>query len=152
MGDGVSTEASAVEGTSIEWPSAADTLHPTCFVCASDNARGLRVRFTSGHNGDGSTAEFECRPCFEGYPGVIHGGIVCTLLDAAMTHCLLQAGRSGRTGRLSVRFEQAVVARGAARVSARVIRSRGRRVELAATLTQGGATKATASGVFMLDV
>jgi acyl-coenzyme A thioesterase PaaI-like protein len=121
-------------------------------VCGSDNARGLRVRFTSGGNGDGSTAEFVCDSCFEGYPGVIHGGIVCTLLDAAMTHCLLRAGRSGRTARLTVRFEQAVLARGRASVSARMVRSRGRRVELAAMLTQDGATKAIASGVFMLDV
>lgn len=68
-----------------------------------------------------------------------------------MTHCLLRAGRSGRTGRLSVRFEQVVLARGTANVSARIVRSRGRRVELSAMVTQDGATKATASGVFMLD-
>jgi hypothetical protein len=51
-----------------------------------------------------------------------------------------------------VRFEQAVLARGTASVSARVVRSRARRVELSAALTQDGTTKATASGVFMLDV
>jgi len=43
-------------------------------------------------------------PKFEGYSGMVHGGIIATLLDSAMTHCLLHKGVSALTGRLSVRY------------------------------------------------
>jgi acyl-coenzyme A thioesterase PaaI-like protein len=81
----------------------------------------------------------------------MHGGIVCAVLDGAMANCLFATGRAGRTGRLTVRFRQPVLARGTATVSARLVRIRGRRAELEAALEQDGQVKAGASGVFMLD-
>jgi len=29
-----------------------------------------------------------------GYPGIVHGGIIATILDCAMTNCLLMKGIS----------------------------------------------------------
>jgi acyl-coenzyme A thioesterase PaaI-like protein len=126
-----------------------EVLHAGCVVCGSANSRGLGLRFTRADTG--VTAEFACDPSYEGYRDVIHGGIVCTLLDAAMAHCLFATGRSGRTGRLSVRFRHPVAARTTARVFATLVRMRGRVAALTATLTQDGQVKATASGTFVLD-
>jgi len=54
---------------------------------------------------DGSVrADFIADPKFEGHSGIVHGGIIATLLDSAMTHCLLSKGISAVTGRLSVRY------------------------------------------------
>jgi len=47
---------------------------------------------------------FTADPKFEGYSGMVHGGIIATLLDSAMTHCLLKKGISALTGRLSIRY------------------------------------------------
>jgi acyl-coenzyme A thioesterase PaaI-like protein len=126
-----------------------EVLHAGCVACDAANSRGLGLRFTPVDGG--VTAEFACEPSYQGYRDVIHGGIVCTLLDAAMTHCLFAAGRSGRTGRLSVRFRHPVAARGSATVSAAVVRMRGSAASMAATLMQDGEVKATASATFVLD-
>jgi acyl-coenzyme A thioesterase PaaI-like protein len=126
-----------------------EVLHAGCVACGSANGRGLNLRFTRVDGG--VTAEFACDASYEGYRDVIHGGIVCTLLDAAMTHCLFAAGRSGRTGRLSVRFRHPVAARGSAQVSAAIVRLRGRVASMTARLTQDGEVKATASAAFVLD-
>jgi len=47
---------------------------------------------------------FFADPKFEGYSGIIHGGIVATLLDSAMTHCLLMKDIPALTGRLSIKY------------------------------------------------
>ena len=41
---------------------------------------------------------------FEGYSGMVHGGIIATLLDSAMSHCLFKKGIMALTGRLSIRY------------------------------------------------
>jgi acyl-coenzyme A thioesterase PaaI-like protein len=54
---------------------------------------------------DGSVvSHFEGSSLFQGYRGIIHGGIVAALLDAAMTHCLFHHGIQALTGDLQVRF------------------------------------------------
>jgi hypothetical protein len=124
--------------------------HPNCVVCGSANPRGLDLRFTP--LADGSVvADVPCEPALEGYPGMLHGGIVSAVLDGAMANCLFHAGITGHTGRLSVRFRQPVEAGRPATVSARLARSRQRAAELSAELTQDGRTKASASAVFMLE-
>ncbi len=53
-----------------------------CFGCGRLNLHGLRLRFVQ--EGDGVRAPFTPRLVDEGYGGVVHGGIVATLLDEAM--------------------------------------------------------------------
>jgi uncharacterized protein (TIGR00369 family) len=77
--------------------------HPDCVVCGSRNARGLQLAFTRQTDGSVS-ASFACDPAWTGYPGCLHGGVICTLLDAAMTNCLFARGKTAVTGRLTVRF------------------------------------------------
>lgn len=84
-------------------------LHPECFVCRSPHANGLGVRFRA--NADGSIVGiFDCSQLFQGYQGMLHGGVISAMLDGAMTHCLFAHGRSGVTARLIVRFLHPVAA------------------------------------------
>lgn len=53
-----------------------------CFVCGSDNERGLKLSFTV-EDGEAYT-EFTPPFYFQGYAGILHGGIVSTLLDEVM--------------------------------------------------------------------
>jgi acyl-coenzyme A thioesterase PaaI-like protein len=78
-------------------------LHRNCFACGSDNEIGLGLKFHKREDGT-VFGNFFADPKFEGYSGIIHGGIVATLLDSAMTHCLLMEDIPGLTGRLSVKY------------------------------------------------
>ena len=118
-------------------------------MCGARNARGFRLQFTPFPDGQGVTADFDCDRSFEGYPGVVHGGIVSALLDGAMTHCLFQSGRAGRTARLTVRFRHPVIVGRRAIVSARLVAVRGRVLDLTAELAQGGRIAAEAQGRFL---
>ncbi|HSM94273.1 MAG TPA: PaaI family thioesterase [Anaeromyxobacteraceae bacterium] len=64
----------------------------SCFVCGRDNPLGLKTRWVS----DAATREVRTQLVipehFNGYPGVVHGGIITALLDEAMVRTLLVDG------------------------------------------------------------
>jgi len=80
-----------------------DTDHKDCFACGSGNGNGLGLQFHSGADGC-VYGHFLVTPKFQGYSGVLHGGITATLLDSAMIHCLLTQNISALTGKLSIRY------------------------------------------------
>jgi acyl-coenzyme A thioesterase PaaI-like protein len=63
----------------------------------------LGLRFLVREDG-GVEARFLCREIYQGYPGLLHGGVTSMLLDAAMTNCLFSRGKVAVTARLIVRF------------------------------------------------
>ncbi|HEY6413461.1 MAG TPA: PaaI family thioesterase [Edaphobacter sp.] len=58
-----------------------------CFGCGPANPQGLHLVFTTDSNPEGTTAtaHLQLDRFHEGPPGHIHGGIVATLLDEAMS-------------------------------------------------------------------
>ena len=54
----------------------------TCFACGTENDFGLHLQFKD--DTDGCSRDVSIPPHFQSYKGVVHGGIVATLLDAAM--------------------------------------------------------------------
>ncbi len=74
-----------------------------CYVCGADNPLGHRVVFST----DGERVRLRYTPDRhrQGYQGVIHGGVLCTLLDEAMGWApSLTRGRMYVTGELTTRF------------------------------------------------
>ena len=61
-------------------------FHETCFACGTENVHGLQMEFQDGPNG--CTCDVTIPMHFQSYDGVVHGGIVATMLDAAMVHSL----------------------------------------------------------------
>ena len=56
---------------------------------------------------DGSvTASFDCGESFDGYGGMLHGGVVSAIADGAMTNSLFAYGIAAVTAELNVRFRQ----------------------------------------------
>jgi acyl-coenzyme A thioesterase PaaI-like protein len=55
-----------------------NSLH--CFVCGVANSFGLRLKFYEGVPGE-VTAEYTVPEEYQGYPGIVHGGIVAAMLD-----------------------------------------------------------------------
>lgn len=123
-------------------------VHPRCVVCSHAQPGGLGLRFEP--NPDGSVrARFDCAARHEGYPGMVHGGVISMLLDGAMTNCLFHHGRPSVTAEMRVRFRHPVALERHAVVEARIVERRGSVHRMAATLTQDGIIKATATAVFM---
>ncbi|MHC6657530.1 PaaI family thioesterase [Aeromonas salmonicida] len=77
--------------------------HANCMVCGIDNQSALGIGFhqTGEHSTEGV---FLTDERYQGYTGILHGGMTSTLLDAVMTHCLLQQGIKGLTAELTIRF------------------------------------------------
>ena len=61
-------------------------FHQECFACSQTNEYGLQLQFES--NVGEVTCRTEINKPHQSYNGVVHGGIIATLLDAAMVHCL----------------------------------------------------------------
>jgi acyl-coenzyme A thioesterase PaaI-like protein len=61
-----------------------------CFACGKDNPYGLKLRFRP--EGEVVKALFTPNELYGGWPGVIHGGILFTMLDEAMSYALIFNG------------------------------------------------------------
>jgi acyl-coenzyme A thioesterase PaaI-like protein len=122
--------------------------HGRCFVCNPDNHRGLGLDFRARRDGT-VVASFACGRVFEGYPDWLHGGVISSVMDGAMTNCLFARGIVAVTAELSVRFTHPVVIDRQASVRAWVEKSYPPLYVMRAELFQGGDVLATASGKFM---
>jgi acyl-coenzyme A thioesterase PaaI-like protein len=123
-----------------------------CFVCGQRNPYGLHLVF--GKEGDTIVADFQPREEHQGFPGIIHGGIVAALLDETLgrTSLLSNQPEWTMTGRLEVRYRRYVPYGPLLRVRARLDGER-RRLMLASgmlTLADDESTVlAEAKGSFM---
>ena len=123
-------------------------VHPNCVVCSLTNTRGLQLEFVSGDNGS-VTATFGCDEALEGYQGVVHGGVISSVLDGAMGHCMFSRGQVAVTVEMTTRFRHPVVINEKATVSARIQRTSHPLYLLEAQIVQAGQVKATANGKFL---
>jgi acyl-coenzyme A thioesterase PaaI-like protein len=119
-----------------------------CFGCGSENPRGLGLRF---RREDGrAVAEFTPPAHLQGYPGVVHGGGVVTMLDEAMGWAAYWQGLWAMTARLTTRFRRPVPLEEPLTVSGWVVRDRGRILTLRAELrSRAGRLLAEAEGTFV---
>jgi acyl-coenzyme A thioesterase PaaI-like protein len=79
----------------------------SCFACGPDNPRGLLLRFEKNEAGE-MTAEWIPESFTEGFDGIVHGGIVSTVLDEAMAKAVVDAKLEALTAELRVRFRRHV--------------------------------------------
>jgi acyl-coenzyme A thioesterase PaaI-like protein len=79
-----------------EWPGG-------CFGCSPNNAHGLQLRFRRTEMGCATRCTVPDRLC--GFDGLVHGGIIATLLDeAAAWACIARLGRLGLTRGMTTRY------------------------------------------------
>lgn len=121
-------------------------VHAACGVCGA--VAGLGLRFTP--NADGTvTARFQPGEAQQGYPGLVHGGVLCTLVDAAMTHCLFARGIHALTAELTVRFVAPARLAAALDIHAAILERRRRSTRLSASIEQDGQIVARATATFL---
>jgi acyl-coenzyme A thioesterase PaaI-like protein len=119
-----------------------------CFACGPHNPIGLHLQFAE--DGAGIRAEFTPGPEYQGYEGVVHGGIVATALDEAMANLCHLRGREALTARLEIRYRRETPVGRRIVVSARVTGERGRIFTAEAMLALPDGTRlADARGIFV---
>ena len=64
---------------------------------------------------------------FEGHPGYVHGGIIATLLDEAMSKAVRALGRPSMTRKMEVEYLRPVPSGAPLRIEGRVVRNEGRK-------------------------
>lgn len=75
-----------------------------CFGCCTSNPDGLQMDFKEGDNGE-IICKWEPQSKFDGWPGVIHGGIQCTLMDEVAAWVVQHDLKvSGVTSKLDTKF------------------------------------------------
>ena len=64
--------------------------YPNCFGCGADNPIGLRLQYR--RIGDAVVTEFTPGDEHEGWPDIVHGGIITTLLYEVMENFAYRNG------------------------------------------------------------
>lgn len=79
-----------------------------CFACGEHNPDGLRLKFQVDAETGLVQSEFTPPARYQGYGGVVHGGILATLMDEIMAHSLWQRGIPVVTAKMSLRYREPV--------------------------------------------
>jgi uncharacterized protein (TIGR00369 family) len=126
-----------------------DLVPHNCFACGALNRHGLRLLLHVEPRR--SWAELALDERFEGWAGMAHGGIVCTILDEVMAWALVGEDNWGVTARLSVDFKRPVPIGVRIRAAGEIVSSRRRIVETTATIisVDDATVLATARGTYL---
>ncbi len=73
-----------------------------CFACGLNNPDGLQIKWVV--EGSSMTGQFIPSQKYQGWKGVVHGGILATLLDEAMTRLVCAIYGTAVTAEMTVRY------------------------------------------------
>lgn len=114
-------------------PAPAARPNEYCFVCGARHPYGLHLRFESEGVGR-VAADWRPDPALQGFEGVIHGGIVSTVLDEAMSKAVAASGIRALTCDLRVRMRRSVTPGETLRIRGWIVDHRKRLVETEAVI------------------
>jgi acyl-coenzyme A thioesterase PaaI-like protein len=130
-----------------------------CFVCGVENPCGLKIRF---HN-DGyhrSLARVTLGEQYQSYPGIVHGGILTTILDETMGRAILAEDGSDDisqarfmfTARMETRFRRSVPLNEEFVVRGRVEQDHGRMVQVRGEVVLADGTVAVEASATLVNI
>jgi len=107
-----------------------DNLQPNsemCFGCGRANPAGLYMKFRDDGQ-DRVLCEYTVAERYQGYPGIVHGGVVATVLDEAVARVSFigDPHHFMMSVKLEVKFRHPVPVEQPLRVVGRIIKLRGR--------------------------
>ncbi len=121
-----------------------------CFACGKGNPIGLKLDFR--FEGEEYVTEFEVKPEHQGWTGIVHGGLLATVLDETMARLLWERKLNAITGRLSVRYHEPVKIGEKLTVRARIARQRSPAVETTAEAIKAGGTLVAEARAVSMEV
>jgi acyl-coenzyme A thioesterase PaaI-like protein len=104
-----------------------------CFGCGKDNPCGLKLKFK--WDGKQVRAEFTPNKFHQGWAGIIHGGIITTILDEAMGYAAYYEGIKCVTSSIQTRFKRPLSINEPIIVTASLTKNARRYVETEAKMT-----------------
>lgn len=104
-----------------------------CFVCGQANERGMKLKLHRTEDGQIVT-RFEAEGVYQGWPGILHGGVISSVLDEATAYVTLHMGLVAVTAEMSVAFHKPVRVGERMQVCARATHATRRVVEVKAEL------------------
>jgi len=118
-----------------------------CFVCGEKNPIGLKLRLRTDPERGMSAVEVAFADHFQGWAGVVHGGLLATVLDEAMIYAAGAKGHKCVTGEITIRYVKPVSTGVPYSLEGRFIEDQGRIVLAESALRDGeGAEVAKATG------
>jgi acyl-coenzyme A thioesterase PaaI-like protein len=120
-----------------------------CFACGSLNEQGIHLDLHV--HGDRCWTELALPDRFQGWDGIAHGGIICTILDEVMAWSLAATDNWGLTARMNVAFKRPVRLGVPIRAEGWTTANRRRIIDTAASLVDSatGDVLATATGTYV---
>jgi acyl-coenzyme A thioesterase PaaI-like protein len=125
-----------------------ETTYQRCFACGQRNETGLQLTFR--REGDRILADYHPAERFQGFPGVLHGGVLATMLDETMSRTGAMRRQWLMTGKLDIRFRRPAPVDQPLRVWGEIVRERTGAVDaVGAVELQDGTVLAEARGMFL---
>lgn len=115
-----------------------------CFICGEKNPKGLNLSFTETDNG--VSALFDLDREYQGYKGIIHGGLIAAILDEAMIKAANQKGYDAVTAEMTVRFKSPLMTNQKAWVDGKILKESRKVLKATASLKREGVIIAEAEG------
>lgn len=103
-----------------------------CFGCGPNNPIGLKLKFE--WDGKSAKAEFTPTDVYQGWEGIVHGGIVSCLLDEAMAYAAFFEGLPSVTAEAQVKLKRPAMVGEPLVISASITKKTRRLIESAATI------------------
>lgn len=125
-----------------------------CFVCGVSNPFGLHLKFYETGPGE-VTADTIIPEQYQGYPGVVHGGIVAAMLDEVSGRALMGSGDATRfmfTARLEVHYRKNVPVGERLQLIGRAGKSRGRSAAASGSIYNAGGELLAEADAILVDV
>jgi len=124
-----------------------------CFVCGRKNPRGLYMKFFDNGR-DEVCAEYTVSDVYQGYPGVVHGGVVAAMLDEVVARVSMIGDHHHfmMSVRLEVKYRHPVPTETPLKIIGRVVRLRGRLGRAVGEIQLPDGTVAAEASMTLADV
>ncbi len=125
-----------------------DTLRDNqrCYVCGKKNPIGLAVDFAIDPATRSITARFRPTADHQGYEGIVHGGILSSLLDEAMAKLAFSLGIPAVTAEMTVKFKAPAAPGEELAVTGRLLEETHRLIQAESRIERGPVVIAEAKG------
>jgi acyl-coenzyme A thioesterase PaaI-like protein len=118
-------------------------------VCGKHNPDGLQLTFQLDAATGITQSEFVPQTNHQGYEGMVHGGILASLMDEVMAHSLWQRGIPAVTAKMQLRYRDPVPVGERLIIYGRLLHERGKTAQTEGWLTATDGTRLVeATGTF----
>ena len=107
--------------------------YPYCFGCGDANPVGLQLKHRM--DGDRLVTEFVPREVHQGWPEIVHGGIIATMLYEAMENLLFHQGVVTMMRGMDTRFRRPATTGKKIIARSWLLEKNGRNIDVSAELT-----------------